>query len=222
MKNLIYLLVAALFSLSAVSCGTYAYSQEVYDNEVVVSNDNVSIIITQGTPVYYEGHLHYYIYNNLYWYPFWYENYWYFRPYRTIYPWGYDFHFRPHHSDYRFRPGHHGFRRPDHSRGHYGLPREGHTYDNHNGRRPNAKDGRRPNSDNRSVVKGDGRRYGDVNSHQDHNFRQQPATRPNRPATSVERSTHSTRSIQQRTASPSQHSGVRSHGSRVNIGSRRH
>lgn len=154
MKNLIYLLVAALFSLSAVSCGTYAYSQEVYDNEVIISNDNVSIIITQGTPVYYEGHLHYYIYNGLYWYPFWYENHWYFCSYTRIYPWGYDFHFRPHHSDYRFRPGHHGFRRPDHSHGHYGLPREGRVYHdnpnkgNHNTRRPTINRDHNPRPNN--------------------------------------------------------------------------
>lgn len=134
-----------LFTLSLMasltSCSTYVSAGELYDNEVYVEDDNVTVIIKCGTPVYYEGHLHYYIYNGLYWYPFWYENHWYFRSYTRIYPWGYDFHFRPCRSDYRFRPGHHGFHRPDHSRGHYGLPREGHVYRNDNARRPNGNNG---------------------------------------------------------------------------------
>ena len=130
MKNLIYLLLVTLLSLSVISCETY--SQEIYDDEVIAYN-NVSLIITQGTPVYYKGNLHYYIYNGLYWYPIQYQNSWYFRAYTKIYPWGYNFNFRPHCSDYRFNPNSYRFNKHRYTYNNY--RRKNYTIDN--GRRPN-------------------------------------------------------------------------------------
>lgn len=108
MKKLIYALLCAL-TITMVSCfASYASTDDVYYND----GATVEIIVSQGTPVYHNGNIWYYVYNNLYYYPFFYENHWYFRPYTRIYPYGYDFHFRPHRNDYRFNPGNYGFNYP--------------------------------------------------------------------------------------------------------------
>ena len=129
MKNLLSLLLI-IFSVS--SCGEYTYveTDPIYGTEYTqtyATDGDINIIITNGTPHYYNGRLWYYHYNGLYYYPFWYDGYWYLRPYTTLYSWGWYYdhyrHFRPGPRDrYRFRPGHHGFHKPDH--GHLGRPHE--------------------------------------------------------------------------------------------------
>lgn len=130
MKNL---LLALLLAFTASSCGEYTYVQSdpIYDDVeyAYASSNNVTVVVTYGTPYYYNGRLWYYLYNGLYYYPFWYNGYWYLRPYGTLYSWDWYYynyrHFRPHHGDrpYRFRPGHHGFSRP--GNGHSGRPHGG-------------------------------------------------------------------------------------------------
>lgn len=144
MKNL---LLAVLLIFSLGSCGEYTYveSDPIYDTEYVqtyATDGDINIIITNGTPYYYNGQLWYYYYRNLYYYPFWYDGYWYLRPYTTLYSWNwyrYHYrHFRPNRYDqYRFRPGHHGFYNPNHRH----IERPYREYNPHR-TRPNINNGR--------------------------------------------------------------------------------
>jgi len=114
-----------IFSLSSCETYTYATTQDdIYTEteiDIVRSNVSFDVIMQYGTPYYRDGLLLYYIYRDIYYYPFYYNNYWYVRAYRRPFihfdrpPY-----FRPHRYDYRFRPGHYrGFNRPDrhHNRG---------------------------------------------------------------------------------------------------------
>lgn len=152
MKKLLFTLVLSVASMVCLqSCTTtYATAYEPYDEEYVISdNADVNIIITYGTPYYYEGQLWYYLYNGLYYYPFHYNGYWYFRPYATLYSWDWYYyhyhHFTPHYRDYRFRPHHHDWNKPHHN-GRPGGPGRVHP-DHPRGHQPNVgHGGRRPNS----------------------------------------------------------------------------
>lgn len=124
MKKIITFIFCVMLSFALQSCmGAYAVSS--YDNvysdydECVVSDINV--VITHGTPYYYDGYLSYYFYNGWYYYPYFYNNYWYFRPYRYAFRPGYipRIHHRP--SDLYLRHYGHGFIKPHN--GHRGLPR---------------------------------------------------------------------------------------------------
>lgn len=133
-KNILFILI---FSLICYSCTTsqYVYEYDDYSYEVK-SSVSFDVIITYGTPYYYNGSILYYLYNDIYYYPYWYNNYWYVRayarPYNHLRPRP---HFRPSHNDYRFRPGTY--------RG-YGVP-NGH----HNHYTPNRPHNKRPNINNR-------------------------------------------------------------------------
>ena len=107
-----------LFSLS--SCDTYTYAttqDDIYveaDVDVVRSNVSFDVIIQYGTPYYRDGVLLYYLYRDIYYYPFYYNNYWYVRAYRRPFThFDHRPYFRPHRYDYRFSPGsYRGFDRP--------------------------------------------------------------------------------------------------------------
>lgn len=165
MKKLLFALilsVAAMISLQSCTT-TYAAAYEPYDEEYVISdNADVNIIITYGTPYYYEGQLWYYLYNGLYYYPFYYNGYWYFRPYATLYSWDWYYyhyhHFTPHYHDYRFRPHHHDWNRPHHRpHGGPGGVHPGHPGEHKPGI---GQGGHRPNHDN---VRSDENRPGNGN-----------------------------------------------------------
>ena len=89
-----------------------------YDHIEVVTTGraaDVYTIITYGTPHYVEGKLIYYLHNNLYYYPYFYENFWYFRAFRHPFdrldriP-----AFKPRRDDFRFSPGvYRGFGNPN-------------------------------------------------------------------------------------------------------------
>lgn len=119
-KHLIILVGILCLSLGLTSCGTtYAFStgqSEMYDYEYDnYRSADINVIISYGTPYYYNGYLSYYLYNGLYYYPFWYDNMWYFRPYRVPFRYGYIPRFRPSYGDMCFRPGRYGFSRPSNS-----------------------------------------------------------------------------------------------------------
>ena len=102
------------FSFSSCIVGEYATTQDdVYYaesySEVVRSNVDINIVISRGTPYYYNGSILYYIYNGLYYYPYYYDNYWYMRVYRRPFDHvRYRPYFRPNRYDYRFnRDFHH-------------------------------------------------------------------------------------------------------------------
>lgn len=85
-----------------------------------------------GTPYYYNGSILYYVYKDLYYYPFYYNNHWYVRTYSMSFNHlRYRPYFRPHRYDYRFVPGFHkGFDRPNVNR---------HNSNRHNNRFHNRK-----------------------------------------------------------------------------------
>lgn len=121
MKKIYILFISLLMMFSLSSCETYTYAttqDDIYvETEVDVVRSNVSfdVIIQYGTPFYRDDVLLYYLYRDIYYYPFYYNNYWYVRAYRRPFihfdtrPY-----FRPHRYDYRFSPGHYrGFDRPN-------------------------------------------------------------------------------------------------------------
>lgn len=108
-----------MFSLSSCETYTYATTQDdIYveaEVDVVRSNVSFDVIIQYGTPFYRDGVLLYYLYRDIYYYPFYYNNYWYVRAYRRPFThFNTRPYFRPHRYDYRFSPGHYrGFDRPN-------------------------------------------------------------------------------------------------------------
>ena len=143
-----------LFSLSSCETYTYATTQDdIYveaEVDVVRSNVSFDVIIQYGTPYYRDGVLLYYLYRDIYYYPFYYNNYWYVRAYRRPFT-HFDTrpYFRPHKYDYRFSPGHYrGFDRPDRPTPNYRHNPNIRRPDNHP--RPNVD--RRPNVNIRPEV----------------------------------------------------------------------
>ena len=110
MKKTFFTFIFAIMMLCAFnSCGVYTYAttqDDLYTEayaDVVRSDVDVNLVINYGTPYYYEGTLLYYLYNGLYYYPFYYDNYWYMRAYRR--PFNHLYYrpyFRPNRYDYRF------------------------------------------------------------------------------------------------------------------------
>ena len=117
MKKLILNIIIGLSVLiSYNSCITGEYAQE---NEI--GNDDTRMIITYGTPYFYDGVLIYYNYNNLYYYPYILNGRTHYRAYSRPFP-----HYR--HWHYA-KPRHHGghwhrphivnpYRMPPRSHGH--------------------------------------------------------------------------------------------------------
>lgn len=124
MKKLYILLIGLMMMFSLNSCETYTYAttqDDIYveaEADVVRSNVSFDVIIQYGTPFYRDGVLLYYLYRDIYYYPFYYNNYWYVRAYRRPFThFGTRPYFRPHRYDYRFNPGHYrGFDRPNRHR----------------------------------------------------------------------------------------------------------
>lgn len=114
-----------LFSLNSCVVSGYATTQDdIYtETEVDVVRSNVSfdVIIQYGTPYYRDGALLYYLYRDIYYYPFYYNNYWYVRAYRRPFThFDHRPYFRPHRYDYRFSPGsYRGFHRPNNPNSYY-------------------------------------------------------------------------------------------------------
>ena len=138
-----------LFSLNSWVVNGYATTQDdIYaETEVDVVRSNVSfdVIIQYGTPYYRDGALLYYLYRDIYYYPFYYNNYWYVRAYRRPFThFDHRPYFRPHRYDYRFSPGsYRGFYRPNNPNSHYRpiTPNRGNNdrYHRPHGSRPTIK-----------------------------------------------------------------------------------
>ena len=138
-----------IFSLNSCVVSGYATTQDdIYtETEVDVVRSNVSfdVIIQYGTPYYRDGALLYYLYRDIYYYPFYYNNYWYVRAYRRPFThFDHRPYFRPHRYDYRFSPGsYRGFYRPNNPNSHYRpiTPNRGHNdrYHRPHGSRPTIK-----------------------------------------------------------------------------------
>ena len=85
MKKIILNIFICLITLSFTSC---VASWGVTTDSVCEDTD-INIVISAGTPYYYNGTVEYYIYNNLYWYPFYVDRAWRWYPYRTPFRHGY-------------------------------------------------------------------------------------------------------------------------------------
>lgn len=172
MRKFLIGIVFAIGCMSLVSCVTSVSAQDdMYGStEAVVVDDNtqIEVVITYGTPYIIDGLVQYYIYNNLYYYPYYYRNHFYWRMYRSpllTYP----RYWRPMPRAYWYRGG--KFYHPrNFDRRHYDnvIRHNGHHrphYDNRNGRggqnhrfdrnRPLPNNGKitpRPNNNNNRVV----------------------------------------------------------------------
>lgn len=172
MRKFLIGIVFAIGCMSLVSCVTSVSAQDdMYGStEAVVVNDNaqIEVVITYGTPYIIDGLVQYYIYNDLYYYPYYYRNHFYWRMYRSpllTYP----RYWRPMPRAYWYRGG--KFYHPrNFDRRHYDnvIRNNGHHrphYDNRNGRggqnhrfdrnRPLPNNGKitpRPNNNNNRVV----------------------------------------------------------------------
>lgn len=172
MRKFLFGIVLAIGCMSLVSCVTTVSAQDdMYDStEAVVVDDNtqIEVVITYGTPYIIDGLVQYYIYNNLYYYPYYYRNHFYWRMYRSpllTYP----RYWRPMPRAYWYRGG--KFYHPrNFDRRHYDnvIRHNGHHrphYDNRNGRGGqnhrfdrnrhipnNGKITPRPNNKNNRVV----------------------------------------------------------------------
>lgn len=146
MKNLLIkakkILIVFLFAFTLVSyssCETtqVTVSDNVYDDYYqyeIRPTVTFDILIRYGVPYYYNGNILYYLYDGIYYYPYWYNDYWYVKAFiRPINPLRHNYHFRPSYRDYRFAPGvYRGYgvppRRPHN--GHMNRPPQ--RYPNHN------------------------------------------------------------------------------------------
>lgn len=81
MKKIISLFLGLMICFSLSSCVTTAYAQG--ENEEV----DVNVVVTYGTPYYNtDGLLLYYVFRDLFYYPYYYNNRWYFRHYSRPLP----------------------------------------------------------------------------------------------------------------------------------------
>ena len=82
MKKLVILIFTMMLSLfSVTSCVTTVEAQDEVYTSIVISADDIEMAITYGTPYMLNGSVLYYIYNNLYYYPFYTGGYYYYRVY---------------------------------------------------------------------------------------------------------------------------------------------
>ena len=148
-RKLMTYLLALMMLFTISSCEVYSYAttqDDIYvENEVDVVRSNVSfdVIIQYGIPYYRDGALLYYLYRDIYYYPFYYNNYWYVRAYRRPFThFDHKPYFRPHRYDYRFSPGHYrGFDRPRNPNVHRRVipPRNNGNYTRPRGSRPDVQ-----------------------------------------------------------------------------------
>lgn len=84
MKKIISILAALMMCFTLTSCVTYAQAQvdDMYDDNV-----DISVVVSYGTPYYNtEGLLLYYIYRDMYYYPYYYHNRYYLHRYSRPLP----------------------------------------------------------------------------------------------------------------------------------------
>jgi uncharacterized membrane protein YgcG len=126
MKKIFTFILISLFTISLFSsCETTYAATTVYDDMYEVGPydyyyTDIYTITTYGTPYYLDGVLQYYIYKNLYYYPFYYNNVLYYRTFYRPLPVHHHYNFgKPHRGDLRFG---HGNRHNPGRRGHIENP----------------------------------------------------------------------------------------------------
>ena len=87
MKKLFVYIMMVMLSFSVMSCVSESYAQvqstdEMYDyTENAVSDAQLQLVITYGTPYIIDDIIYYYLYNGRYYYPYYYNSYFYLRVY---------------------------------------------------------------------------------------------------------------------------------------------
>lgn len=82
MKRKLFTILFMMFSLFALtSCVTTVDAQDGVYSTTVIDADDIEMAITYGTPYIVNDVVYYYLYNNLYYYPFYTRGYWYYRVY---------------------------------------------------------------------------------------------------------------------------------------------
>lgn len=116
MKKIKYFLIMLFAVISFSACSTTFASTQQYDDDTyttVSTTVDFSTIVMYGTPYYIDNILSYYLYRGIYYYPYRYNNYWYFYPSPYMRPRGFVYHYQ---SGYRhfMRPAPRGyeFRKP--------------------------------------------------------------------------------------------------------------
>lgn len=150
-------LLACLFaiSFSFTSCAIGGEQDGIYIGTEYRTRSYVDfdVVVRYGTPYYLDGALQYYIYNGLYYYPFYHNNYWYVRVYQKP---RLHTHFVPNRYDYRFKSGRYpGFNKPKLTPA--PSPRRA-TPQQPNRVSPQVPRQNRPNSSGRTPRSGSGRR----------------------------------------------------------------
>ena len=113
MKKLTITFLATLLMIfTLTSCVTTVEAQDGVYTSAIVDVDDIEMAITYGTPYMTGGSVLYYIYNNLYYYPFYNEGYYYYYVYTRPLA-RYPRYWRPLPRNHWFRNGHyhnnHGF-----------------------------------------------------------------------------------------------------------------
>ena len=137
MKKITEFLIGVVLCFTLSSCITTAQAQidDVYDDNV-----DINLVITYGTPYYnVEGLLLYYIYDNLYYYPYYYHNRYYLHRYSRPIP--------PHWRN-RYRPVSRDFYKHNRHDRHFGNHPPKHRWDNHGNVRPPRNNGKHNHNGN--------------------------------------------------------------------------
>lgn len=116
MKKIKYFLIMLFAVISFSACSTTFASTQQYDDDTyttVSTTVDFSTIVTYGTPYYIDNILSYYLYRGIYYYPYRYNNYWYFYPSHYCRPRGFVYHYQPGYRHF-MKPGPRGydFRKP--------------------------------------------------------------------------------------------------------------
>ena len=112
MRNFLLLLSVLLSTVSLSSCSASTYAAYSTDDYYVEGREiSYNVVVTYGTPFYFNNVLSYYLYDGIYYYPYRYNSVEYLKPFRTVRPRGFVFvPGRYHVPDYRFR--HHSYNKP--------------------------------------------------------------------------------------------------------------
>lgn len=178
MKKALFGILLVMSCMVMTSCVTAVHAQDdVYQAEAVVDVDNIEVAITYGTPYIVGGNVLYYLYNNLYYYPFYTGGYYYYRVYsRPLYR--YPSYWRPFPRSHWFREGR--FHRPHGGfhgthRGH-GPARPHGNIHNRPGHHVDHVRGNRPGP---GTIRGGARpRAGEINSSTGTTIRHRPSVAP--------------------------------------------
>lgn len=116
MKKIKYFLIMLFAVISFSACSTTFASTQQYDDDTyttVSTTVDFSTIVMYGTPYYIDNILSYYLYRGIYYYPYRYNNYWYFYPSPYMRPRGFVYHYQPGYRHF-MRPAPRGyeFRKP--------------------------------------------------------------------------------------------------------------